>query len=224
MIGNGIIRPLAITKAALTNEPRNRLLKPYDVALLNRAVAKIVLDSKQISGAEGATKKPQPTKESATMDFKAMLIKMLGLPETATDAEIQSAVDAAAAKQVEIADALKASEAKCSTAAAEVVAANSAKTAAEGEVATLKTENAALLNSLVDADLVAHKDVIVDPVAMKTQLLANRAGTLTILRSLKPAVREPKTLDNKGGNPDGKPVEKTGIARTVAAMKTAAAK
>lgn len=228
MIGDGIIRPLAITKAALTNEPRNRLLKPYDVALLNRAVQKKVLDNAVPAGAESAAVKPQPTEESATMDFKAMCIKMLGLPETATDAEIQAACDAHAAKQTEMTDkaaadkaALEAANKSATEATAKVEAANSAKTAAEGEVAALKKTNGELLNALVDADLITHKAVIADPVAMKKQLLANRDGTLSILRSLKPAERAPRQLDNRGKTPDDKTEEPTGINRTAKAFAAA---
>lgn len=225
MIGNSVIRPLSISKAALTNEPRNRLLKPYDVALLNRATKKIVLDNNTAPGAKAAAEQPAANKEITSMDYKAKLCEMLKIPATSTDAEIDAAIAARATTEAE--NATKATEAakavETANSAAEVAKTSETEaknklTVIEGDVTKLKGENTALLNSLVDADLVVYKPVIADPVAMKKQLLANRDGTLTILKSLKSAARDPKTLDNKGENP-GAPAEKTGIARTVAAMK-----
>jgi phage I-like protein len=76
ILGGGRVRPVHLKKAALTNEHRNKMLKPYDPELLNRA-------------ADGLP--PEETKKGDHMDYKAMLLKLLALPAEATDETIQNA-------------------------------------------------------------------------------------------------------------------------------------
>ena len=118
-------------------------------------------------------------------------------------------------------------------------------TTAEGEVTTLKAERAKLLDVVIEADLNAHADVILNRDAVKAQLVLNREGTLALLGALKkpvaavvggpgtaPAVHNRDTGAGAGAVTaiTGKGAEKelTGRARTEAALKkqreTAAAK
>jgi hypothetical protein len=78
------------------------------------------------------------------------------------------------------------------------------------EVKSLKNRNSALLTSLVESDLAEFKDLVTNPDEVKKQLLANRDGTLLILRGLKkPAAETPpgkKPLHNRANpnTPEGK--------------------
>jgi hypothetical protein len=67
--------PRRVSRFAFTNRPRMRGIRP-------------------VVNAEGAITTPTP-KKGTSMDYKAKLLSMLGLADTATDEEIQAAIDAA---------------------------------------------------------------------------------------------------------------------------------
>lgn len=131
------------------------------------------------------------------MDYKKQLLNMLELPETATDEEIQGKCDAAKAKRLEMANS-----------ASQLAVANTEVANRRAEVATLKASNEAvsrerdaLLGEQVERDLVEFDGVIQNKEFVKKQLLANRAGTIEFLRSLKPAGQTDARLRNAGKAP-----------------------
>lgn len=69
-----LMRPVRLSGAALTNKPNLTTLRP----LSNRS-------------ADGSGQ--NTTTNTKTMDYKALILKVLGLPATATDQEIQAAAD-----------------------------------------------------------------------------------------------------------------------------------
>jgi len=92
-------------------------------------------------------------------------------------------------------------------------------TKAEGEVVTLKAENTELLTAQVDSDLKEFEAVIANRDDVKAQLLANRRGTLLILRGLKKpaeAKPDPAKITNRAAS--------TTPAGTPSAEETASAK
>ncbi len=85
----------------------------------------------------------------------------------------------------------------------------------------LKNRHDALLASQVDADLDAFKDVITDRESFKTQLLANREGTLKLLRGIrKPEAAKP--LHNRNSAVPPNPIGKKPQAQMLAQQQRAA--
>jgi len=72
-------------------------------------------------------------------------------------------------------------------------------TKSETDLIEARKERDALLAAQVEADLDAHKDVIANRDEVKKQLLANRAGTLALLTSLKAPAKP--ALHNRTGKP-----------------------
>lgn len=186
MMGDGDIRPLSIKKAALTNEPRNRLLKPYDVELVNRAVQKSVDEQKQSASlptqAESAG---ADNAQEDVMDYKAAIIEFLGIPADSSDEAISAAMLAHKAKMGEMEDAMKQKDEMMSGYASE-------KEQMQNRVKQLET-------ALVESDLVEHKDVIANADTIREALLANRDATLAVLKSV--AKPSGKLLHNRGAAP-----------------------
>jgi len=151
-LGNRRVRPLRVDRVALTNDPNNKRLKPIPLSFFNRAQ----------SGVPAAVESNHPAKTGesgdTTMDYKKVLLSLLGQPENATDAQIDAA----------IADRKKADE--------------SAKT----EMSELKNRTKQLETDLVDSDVAAYGADVEDQEALRSSLLQNRAGTLKLLKSLKP--------------------------------------
>jgi phage I-like protein len=98
------------------------------------------------------------------MDYRTEIVKLLSLPADATDEQIAPALANAAI----------------------------AGPAIKARVTELETENAALKNriaeSQADADLIEFAPVIDDKAAVREQLIANRDGTLKLLKGLKKPV------------------------------------
>jgi phage I-like protein len=73
--------PRRVSRFAFTNRPRMRGIRPV------------------VNAEGGPTQTPKPTPnpnpKGTSMDYKAKLLSMLGLADTATDEEIQAAIDAA---------------------------------------------------------------------------------------------------------------------------------
>ena len=164
-LGNNRLRPLALVKCGLTNDPNIKPLRPIS----NRAAAGAAGDVPNSPGSTG--------RKESTMDFKAMLLAMLGLNADATDEQISAAV---AEKKSELANR-----------AAVVAERDQLKNRAETAEATLAEHARAALAAQVEADLETHKDVIANRDEVKAQLLANREGTLKILA----AMRKPVAAD-----------------------------
>ena len=160
-LGEGRYRPRLIVGAGLTNRPALKTLKP----LSNRA---------------GNT-----NTNTKTMDYKAMLIQLLGLDAEATDDAINQAFAA-----------------KGTTANADPARADGADPAAiQAENEQLKKDNDAMREELAESDLDKHKGVITNRDTVKKALLADRAGTLDLLKGIKPSTPEapavPPTVYNR---------------------------
>jgi len=168
---DGALRPMRLSTVALTNDPNIKVTKP----LSNRSTEPGPADpGKETPGSTGG--------EESTMDYKAELLAMLGLPAEATDEQITAAK---AAKACEIANACKEKDAMQ----------NRAVTA---ETKLLDYEKAALIVQ-VDKDLDEHKDVIANREEVKAQLLVNREGTLKIIKSMRKPEAMPTALHNRDG-------------------------
>jgi hypothetical protein len=187
MMGDGDIRPLSIKKAALTNEPRNRLLKPYDVELVNRAVQKSVDDQKEAdslttqadsAGAENA--------QEVVMDYKAAIIEFLGIPADSSDEAISAALLAHKSKMGEMEDAMKKQMDEMQSGYA------SKEEQMQNRIKALET-------ALVESDMIEHKDVIANADTIREALLKNRDATLAVLKSV--AKPSGKLLHNRGAGP-----------------------
>lgn len=160
-LGDGRVRVTKLGVIALTNDPNLRGQKP----LTNRR-------------AQSANPNTKPT---STMDYKSLLLTLLGLPADASD----DAVNKAAA------------------------AAKSANTEAKTEKEAMQNRVAELETQLVNHDLDAHG--ITDPAQRKllTSMLANKASrtdALSLVASLKAAaaakVKEPLHNRNGAKTPD----------------------
>lgn len=211
VLGNGRIRPKSIRKAALTNQPRNTLLKPYDIEILNRA-EKELLDQKNETDNSPANK--AELTEELKMDYKAKLIEMLGLNPEATDADIEAAIAAKSTEATQIQESMASKDEAVNAAKAEAESSKQACNAATEQVAQLNNRLTELTSKLVESDLLIHASVIKDPAAIKAQLLSNRDATLAILAAMN--APEGKTLNNRG---ERQTESKTGIARVVEAFK-----
>jgi phage I-like protein len=169
---NGALRPMRLSTVALTNDPNIKVTKP----LSNR--------SKEPGPAEtGKANIPGNTGgEESTMDYKAELLAVLGLPADATDEQIAAAK---AAKACELDNACKEKDAMQ----------NRAVTA---ETKLQDFERGALIIQ-VEKDLDDHKDVIANREEVKAQLMVNREGTLKLIKSMRKPEALPQALHNRDG-------------------------
>lgn len=185
-LGGGRLRPRALAKVGLTNEPNIRAIP----ALLNRlgiqrlAGPQILLNSALAAApADSGMEDPaKPGRKESGMDFKQELLALLGLPAEASDEEIQTAC-AAKKQEMEQAAAEK----------AELTAQNAelANRAAAAQAELARRDKAAL-EAAVEVDLEQFKPVIQNRDEVKAQLLADRPGTLKVLMALKaPEGNEP---------------------------------
>ena len=150
-VANGKIRPLRLDSIALTNSPNLKGMRP----LSNRADRESSLNNR-----------------AGEVQMNELKI-LLGLVETATDADVVAAVKA-----------LK-------TSAGEADALKNRVTTAEGK---LKAAEQKQLEADADAFCDTHAAVIANRDQVKAQFIANRAGTEALFGSIKPAV-ETKTTE-----------------------------
>jgi len=138
-LGGQRYRPVRLSGAGLTNRPALTTLKP----LTNR------------SAEDGGN---QPNKIN-TMDYKASLIKVLGLPDTATDEDISAAIEKTGGKNAP---------------------------ALAQEIATANRNLKSALEALTDADMsgLDHLDEETRKPIRET-LIANRAGGLKLVAALR---------------------------------------
>jgi phage I-like protein len=162
-LGNNRLRPLAMTKLGLTNEPNIRPLHP----LSNRSPGGAA------APADSGTTKPHTGERRSGMDHKKELLTLLGLKEDATEQDICNACSAAKQKL-----------ANCATLTQERDQLKNRAETAETELNTLRK---AELDRAVEGDLEEFKAVIVNREEAKAQLLANREGARKLLAALKPA-------------------------------------
>jgi phage I-like protein len=181
-LGNRRIRPMRLDRAAVTNDPNIRGIRP----LINRAE-------------NGATEPAEPAgdpradtggKESS-MDYKAELLAMLGLPAEASDEEVAKAC---AARKDELANSQAAAEAAAKAAAEEK---EQLKNRAEQAEAKLAEHERKTLETDVEKDLDEFKDRFTNREEVKAQLLANRAGTRKLLEAMKPIPGLTEPLRNR---------------------------
>lgn len=170
-LGGNRVRPMRLLNAALTNDPNLKGIRP----LTNRAGADT-----------GVTKAGDPSGKESTMDYKAELLAMLGLPPDATDEQITAAK---AAK--------KGTDEKCAT---DAEAMKNRATAAEAKVKDFEVK---ALDTQIEKDLDAHAAVITNRAEVKAQLLTNREGTLKVLKAIKVSVAPtaPDAIRNRGQSP-----------------------
>ncbi len=113
---------------------------------------------------------------------KNLLIKLLGLPDDASDEAISNAANTFQADMVAFKNDLEAQNETLLNSANE---AKDQLTACAAARVTLENTNKAMTEELVNRDLETYKNVIVNAEEVKTQLLANRAGTVALLKNIK---------------------------------------
>lgn len=84
LVSPGRLRPMRVDRFALTNDPR----------FLQGAARMQPISSRAAPGT-GDPQVAQPTQKGSAMDYKTLLLGMLGLPAEATDEQITAACDAA---------------------------------------------------------------------------------------------------------------------------------
>lgn len=164
-------RPSKIERVALTNDPNDKGLHPITVPNRNNE------------------------QDKTTMNHKALLARLLGLPETADDAAMEASVGTFTTAHRDIPGVL-----------ATLTGVQNRLTATCGELDTTKNRVKTLTEEVVENDLKEYSGVIEDAGAIKTALLANRDGTIGILKGLrKPA--EGKAQDkNAADRANRKPI------------------
>jgi phage I-like protein len=194
-LGNGRLRPLRLEKLGLTNDPNIRPLRPLSNSANSAPLREFSISNN--APADSGKDSPGTGGKESTMDYKAELLAMLGLPAEATDEQIaagcaarKTEMENRAAEREQLQNRAEAAEAKAN------------------ELDTWKTGRLrADLEVQVEQDLETHKDVIANRDEVKAQLLANRDGTLKVLVSLRkpaPAQEPPPALRNRATKaPDG---------------------
>jgi hypothetical protein len=143
-----------------------------------------------------------------------IVIKLLGLVPTATDEEISNAANTFQADMISFKEDMEAKVANSTTA---VTAAEKRATDAETIANAATAENKTLTEELVNSDMATYKDRITNADDIKTALLSNRAGTIAILKNIKPAtatVQRNEPLHNKATA--GQPAPITAAAPVIA--------
>jgi phage I-like protein len=148
------LRPRRLHRLALTNDPR-----------MLRGDSRM----RPISSRSSATPTPTPTNphtEGPAMDYKVLLLQILGLPAEADDAAIQAAIDASAKADTDAAAEAEAMKSRLATAEAALSA-----NRADVTIAQFEREGMAI----------ASRDDI------RKALIADHDGTLRAIRALRPA-------------------------------------
>jgi phage I-like protein len=199
-LGNGRLRPTVLKKLALTNEPNLRTLK----ALTNRA------DEAPAPADAGKNSPGSSGRKESTMDFKAELLAMLGLPAEATDEQVSAAC---AAKKQELAN--------CASVAQDRDQLKNRAEASEAKVLVFERQ---ALEAQVETDLETHKDVIANREEVKAQLLANREPALKILAAMRkpeapkdapPALRNRATKEPGAATLDNRAEQQKGLVNSI---------
>lgn len=175
-LGGGRKRPRRLTRIALTNAPNMRGMKP----VTNRDNQ----DSK------------------TTMDYKKALCRMLDIPDTTPDAEIEAAANKFAEAKPKLA-ALPAEVAEVKNRLTVITAASDAL---KNERDALKTEVETLRGVVADHDLEALGTSVKNREAIRARLISDRTGTLALLKDAGVEVKTvPKPIHNRSGKNPGNP-------------------
>lgn len=150
--GKKVLRPTVLERLALTNDPQLRGMPPVS----NRAGT---------------------PNDTYTMDFKKLLLQLLGLPDTATDAEINEACGTALSAMNGCATDGKKGIAEMRN---RIVAMGGELVVARTERDTAKASAEAANKSLVEADLVRFKGLAPDE-KLREMLTANRGVAVAAL-------------------------------------------
>jgi len=154
------LRPRRLHRLALTNDPRMLRGESPMRPISSRAGSDDPAAQPQPTPAPGGTKGP------TDMDYKAMLLKMLGLPAEADDAAIQAASDAF--------------DKKAADTAAEADAMKSRAEKAEAALATARADNTVAALEREGFAIASRADVV-------KALVADHDGTLRAIRAIRPA-------------------------------------
>ena len=139
-LGEKKVRPLRLFNCALTNDPNIKGMVPL------------------------ANRKNDETDQS--MDYKSLLLNMLGLAENADDTAVTTAVANAKAKMASPGK----DEDMCNR--------------LRGEVEVLTNRNKELEKVVIEADVVKYRGLGLKDEDLRAQLVANRAGTVKILDAI----------------------------------------
>lgn len=150
--GKKVLRPTVLERLALTNDPQLRGMPPVS----NRAGT---------------------TNDKTTMDHKKLLLQLLGLPDTATDAEITGACSAAVAAMNGCATDGKNGITEMRN---RIVALNGELVVARTERDTAKASAETANKMLVEADLIRFKGLAPDD-KLREMLTANRGVAVAAL-------------------------------------------
>lgn len=159
IIGDGRVRPTALFKVGLTNEPNMRSLPALANADHPESVSGPSVENAAISNRE---------ENDMEDEMKKKLIAELGLAEDASDEQIAEAVAAKKAEAADMANRITALEAEKTTLANRI---------ADIEKAALKAK--------VDAAIKAHEPVIQNREAVEAALTKDFDGTIAMLNGLK---------------------------------------
>lgn len=179
-LGPGRYSPGLLTDACVTNQPQlpvramNRA--PQGEFVFARCRSSLSAPGRGDQGGKTETPAPAGTKEKPNMDFKALLIRLLGLADTATEPEIQAAVDAMGAETM---DKIKA---KCRD---------------------LQKKNDELSRGVeADAFCDTHKAIIKDRASVRARYIADPEGVKATFAGLQvlPAEGGPRSL-HRGRTP-----------------------
>jgi len=154
--GKRLLRPKVLQRLALTNDPQLRGMPP-------------------VSNRHAAT--AQSTNKDQVMDFKKLLCKLLGLPDTATDEEITAATDAAGAELA------SSRNAGCKPEEVAKMRATIAALTAAGDTARNRIE--ALNKELIEHDVLRFKATVTDEGKLREMLTKNREATIAALSVVK---------------------------------------
>jgi phage I-like protein len=150
------LRPRRLHRLALTNDPR----------MLRGDSRMRPISSRSSTGDRQVAPNPNQTPEGTAMDYKVLLLQLLGLPAEADDAAIQAAIDASAKADTDAAAEAEAMKSRLATAEAALSA-----NRADVTIAQFEREGMAI----------ASRDDI------RKALIADHDGTLRAIRALRPA-------------------------------------
>lgn len=152
--GKSVMRPKVLERLALTNDPALRGMPP-------------------VSNRNAAT-----TDKDNGMDFKKLLCKLLGLPDTATDDEINSAAETAAGSLAAARNADCAKPEEVAKMRATITALTAAGDTARNRVSDLTKE-------LIEHDVIRFKTAVPDEGKLREMLTKNREATIAVLAAVK---------------------------------------
>lgn len=207
------VRPLALSKVGLTNEPNMRAMPALANAAQEDSIFGPLIENRA-SGVDVAEQPPEKPKQEKTMDYKSKLLAVLGLPADASDDQIEEAIRVMKAKTEEVANAQTEAEKEKERLENENKELDEEKKDLENRLAAFEQ---ATLKTKVDAALKEHEAVITNREAVEQQLTKDFDGTLALLKGIKTLPnRADGNIPDEGGNQQEKP---KGLAKVAASFK-----